>query len=77
MLRLMEEQKINKDTQVSELFNDWPALVSYFLDQKLGCVGCSLVLFCTVEDVVNAYELDCNEFIQALNNYVQALDEEK
>lgn len=73
----MEEQILRKDIHVSELFKHWPDLVSFFLDQKMGCVGCSLMRFCTLEDVAIAYELDRDGFIAALNAYVQAQDDEK
>ena len=73
----MKGSAIYKDIYVSDLFKSWPALLSLFMDQKLDCIGCSLVRFCTVEDIAVAYDLDLDEFITILNEYVQTQDDEK
>ncbi len=72
----MEEQRIHKDILIADLLKHWPTLVPFFLEQKMDCVGCSLMRFCTVADAVVAYDLELDDFIMALNAQVQAQDDE-
>ena len=41
---------IGFDDLVSDVMNDWPATIRVFLDFKMGCVGCPIACFHTVDD---------------------------
>lgn len=43
---------------VEDILTRWPETVSFFVKERLGCVGCDVAGFCTLDDVAQAYCLD-------------------
>jgi len=43
-----------------------PKAVRFFIDQGTGCAICSLARFCTLKEVITAYDLDENKFLEEL-----------
>lgn len=43
---------------VEAIMSRWPETVSFFVKERLGCVGCDMASFCTLDDVAQAYQLD-------------------
>lgn len=58
-------------TLVGDLLKDYPQLVSFFIDQQLSCVGCSMAIFDTLADVAQNYHLDLNAFLQIINRIIE------
>jgi len=63
---------ITPQTLVSEVLNQSPQLVLFFLEKKLGCVGCAMVTFCTLAEVCAYYGLDLAAFMQELMEVVES-----
>ena len=51
---------------VADLLKSNPAAVSFFIHQQTACVGCYLAKFCTLEDVINTYQLSQQSFLEEL-----------
>jgi hybrid cluster-associated redox disulfide protein len=56
---------IGFDDSVQDVMNDWPATIRVFLDFKMGCVGCPIACFRTVEDACNEHHVDGYAFLKA------------
>ena len=52
------------ETSVERLLKDTPQAARFFLNWKLGCVGCGFARFCTLEDVVKTYQIDGEKFLE-------------
>jgi len=51
---------------VADVLMATPKAVRFFIDQGTGCAICSLARFCTLKEVITAYNLDENEFLEEL-----------
>jgi hypothetical protein len=51
---------------VADLLTATPKAVRFFIDEGTGCAICSLARFCTLEDVISAYDLDADAFLEKL-----------
>ena len=58
------------ETRVESLLNATPKAVRFFLDRRLGCVGCGFARFCTLGDVVKTYQLDEHKFLEEAQKLV-------
>ena len=56
------------ETSVESLLNATPKAVRFFLDRRLGCVGCGFARFCTLGDVVRTYHMDEQPFLDEAQN---------
>jgi hypothetical protein len=66
---------MNDDLQISEtnvesLLKAEPNAIRFFLNWKLGCVGCGFARFCTLGDVVKTYHLDEHKFLEEAQKLV-------
>jgi len=52
------------ETTVENLLKSTPEAVRFFLDRRLGCVGCGFARFCTLGDVVHTYQIDEKSFLE-------------
>jgi hybrid cluster-associated redox disulfide protein len=59
----------NQTTTVEAVFKTLPGTSHVFIKYKLGCVGCYLARFCTLEEVAKVYELDLELFLNKLERY--------
>ena len=58
------------ETRVESLLKATPKAVRFFLDRRLGCVGCGFARFCTLGDVVKTYHLDEEKFLEEAQKLV-------
>lgn len=52
------------ETSVEELLKASSETTRFFLNWKLGCVGCGFARFCTLDDVVKTYQIDDEKFLE-------------
>ena len=55
---------------VGDVMNRWPATIRVFLDFKLGCVGCPIASFHSVDDACREHGIDAGSFLTALHGAV-------
>jgi hybrid cluster-associated redox disulfide protein len=58
--------RIDFDDIVGEVMNARPATIRVFLDFRMGCVGCPIAAFHTVDDACKEHGVDRDEFLAAL-----------
>jgi hybrid cluster-associated redox disulfide protein len=61
---------IGFDDLVHDVMNDWPATIRVFFDFKMGCVGCPIACFHTVDDACGEHHVDRDAFLKALREGV-------
>lgn len=59
--------KITQQHLVDDIMRQWPATIRVFLDFRLGCVGCPIACFHTVEDAALEHRTDLTMLMKALN----------
>ena len=57
---------IGFDDPVHDVMNDCPATIRVFLDFRMGCVGCPIACFHTVDDACREHRVDRDAFLKAL-----------
>jgi hybrid cluster-associated redox disulfide protein len=57
---------IDFDDTVGEVMDARPATIRVFLDFRMGCVGCPIAAFHTVEEACNEHGVNRDEFLAAL-----------
>ena len=57
---------IEIDTLVDDIMRRWPATVRVFLDYRMGCVGCPIAAFHTVNNSCREHGVDAATFLTAL-----------
>jgi hybrid cluster-associated redox disulfide protein len=57
---------IHSHSVVEDVMRDWPATIRIFLNHKLGCVGCPIASFHSVEDACREHGIGFDEFLAAL-----------
>lgn len=57
---------ISSDDLVRDVMDDWPATIRIFLNFKMGCVGCPIACFHTVDDACSEHHADRDAFLKAL-----------
>lgn len=57
---------IEFDTLVDDVMDACPATIRVFLDFKMGCVGCPIACFHTVDDACGEHGVDRAAFLAAL-----------
>lgn len=67
---------IGFDDLVHDVMNDWPATIRIFLDFKMGCVGCPIACFHTVDDACGEHHVDRAAFLAALREVVESCPEQ-
>ena len=56
----------NPDLPLSELFAQWPELMRVFIEQRMLCPGCPIAPFHAITDACIEYDLDEDDFRDAL-----------
>jgi hybrid cluster-associated redox disulfide protein len=51
---------------VSDLLAERPAAARVFCERRMGCVGCAFARFETVEEVAQAYGINCWDLANSL-----------
>ena len=60
--------RIDFDDIVGEVMNARPATIRVFLDFRMGCVGCPIACFHTVDDACREHGVDRDAFLNALRS---------
>ena len=67
----MDRNLTPSENSVAYLFKEYPQATRFFISQKTSCVGCFMSGFCTLEDVIETYELDKSNFLAELNKVIK------
>jgi hybrid cluster-associated redox disulfide protein len=57
---------------ITEILDHWPEVIPVFLKHKMACVGCSLADFMTLEDALDIYHLNEEQFIEEIKYTIQS-----
>jgi hybrid cluster-associated redox disulfide protein len=57
---------IRSDNTVDEIMTAFPATIRVFLQFRMGCVGCPIACFHTVDDACFEHGIDRQAFMNAL-----------
>ena len=68
----MEKNKPTPDMTVDQVMNRWPAAIRVFMDFRMGCVGCPIAAFHSVDEAGREHEIDPGVLLLALRAAVQA-----
>jgi hybrid cluster-associated redox disulfide protein len=61
---------IDRTCVVEDVMREWPATIRVFLDFRLGCVGCPIATFHTLEDTCREHGIEEAPFLAALRGAV-------
>lgn len=64
---------IRHDSVVDDLMRTWPATIRTFLDFRMGCCGCPIATFHTIDDSCREHGVDRDVFLAALK---EAMDDQ-
>ena len=67
--------KITKDMNIIEVVQKYPDTIGVFMYAGMGCFGCHVAQFETVEEGAMAHGIDVDALVDALNEVVEASDE--
>ena len=67
----MEKNKPTPDMTVDQVMNRWPAAIRVFMDFRMGCVGCPIATFHSVDEAGREHEIDPGVLLLALRAAVQ------
>ena len=62
----MKKSMPTPDMTVDQVMNRWPASIRVFMDFKMGCVGCPIATFHSVDEAGREHEIDGGAFLAAL-----------
>ena len=62
----MKKIVLTSDMTVDLVMNYWPASIRVFVDYKMGCVGCPIATFHSVEEASREHKVDLAAFLDAL-----------
>lgn len=58
---------ITKDMSLADIVNQWPETVAVFRQYGMGCLGCAIANFETLEQGVMAHQIDLDDILCDLN----------
>lgn len=61
---------ITKDSQITEVLQNHPESYDVFSKYNVGCVGCMLAAFETLEQGLSAHGVDVDAFVKDLNDAI-------
>ncbi len=62
----MTFDKVSLQLDLKTLFTQWPETIPVFNQHQMGCVGCSMSVFDTLEDALMNYHLAPGAFLAEL-----------
>lgn len=68
---IMRKPVFTPDLIVADVLKAWPQTIPVFLGHKLGCIGCAMAGFDTLQDIVRIYQLPADQFLDELEKAVQ------
>jgi hybrid cluster-associated redox disulfide protein len=54
------------DLAVDEVMQRWPSTIRVFLDFGMGCVGCPIATFHSIDDACREHSIDLEKFLERL-----------
>lgn len=66
----MKQPQLEATLTVAEVLARWPQTIPVFMHHRMACVGCAMASFETLAEVVEIYDLDLQEFLSELEQYV-------
>ncbi len=69
--------KITKDMNITEVVRNYPETIEVFLYAGMGCFGCHVAQFETVEQGATAHGIDVDALVDALNEVVDVVEADK
>ena len=67
--------KITKDMNIIEVVQKYPDTIGVFMYAGMGCFGCHVAQFETIEQGATAHGIDVDALVDALNEVIEASDE--
>ena len=67
---------ITKDMSIMEVVQKYPDTAMVFMYAGMGCIGCAAARFENIEEGCMAHGIDADALVDALNEVVEAADEE-
>ena len=67
--------KITKDMNIIEVVQKYPDTIGVFMYAGMGCFGCHVAQFETIEQGATAHGIDVDALVNALNEVIEASDE--
>lgn len=67
----MSKPVISPDLIVADVLNKWPQTIPVFLEYHLGCVGCAMARYDTLQDIARIYQLRADHFLEELEKAIQ------
>jgi len=64
------KQKIRKDMPIAEVVSKYPKTIEVFLEHGMGCFGCGMAQFETIEQGAVAHGINLKKLMAALNKSV-------
>ncbi len=58
---------ITKDMSLADIVDQWPVTVGIFKQYGMGCLGCAIAHFETLEQGVMAHQIDLDSILCDLN----------
>ena len=68
----MKKSTPTPDMTVDQVMNRWPASIRVFMDFRMGCVGCPIASFHSVDEASREHKIDGDAFLLALCAGVQS-----
>jgi hybrid cluster-associated redox disulfide protein len=70
----MDNKLFTLQTNMAKLLEDAPQCIPVLLKYHMGCVGCAMAPFDTINDVIRIYSLPQEEFLSDLHNALYTPD---
>ena len=64
----MKKSTLTLDMTVDQVMKRWPDSVRVFLDFGMGCVGCPIAEFHSVDEASREHEIDGHAFLASLRS---------
>lgn len=68
---------LQRDTTISRLLSDLPGLIPLFMQKHMGCVGCCMAQFDTIEDAALAHGFQPECLLAELREYIAPLGDDR
>jgi hybrid cluster-associated redox disulfide protein len=62
----MNTEILHPQLTIADVLKKWPQTYSVFRNRNMGCIGCLLQRFCSIQDVAETYEVDLPDLIEEL-----------
>ena len=64
-------ETVTKDMNLKELLNQYPDSAQVFATYGIGCLGCAMASFETIEQGINAHGINLEDFMKDLNSFIK------